>query len=223
MKKTKLALALTGALFLTLPVSQVFAHEKHCDIKETQLGETMKHIKSELRAYVKGFKKDDANKMQKHALELIKLTERAINETPMKIKMMGHEGMPNMEGMDHSKMEMADMKGMDHSKMDMADMKGMDHSKMDMADMKDMDHSKMDHGDMKLSSPEHDMSKMPSMKGMSAEQHHQHMMYMQGMQQLKALFETLANTSEKNEIKQTLGEIKEHSKKSHQQYRLDCS
>jgi hypothetical protein len=236
MKKTKLALALTGALFLTLPASQAFAHEKHCEIKETQLGETMKHIKSELRAYVKGFKKDDANKMQKHALELIKLTERAINETPMKIKMMGHKGMPNMEGMDHSKMDMADMKGMDHSKMDMADMKGMDHSKMDMADMKGMDHSKMDmadmkgmdhskmdHGDMQLSSPEHDMSKMPSMEGMSAEQHHQHMMYMQGMQQLKTLFETLANTAEKNEIKKTLGEIKEHSKKSHQQYRLDCS
>ena len=117
-KKTKLALALTGALFLTLPMSQAFAHEKHCDIKETQLGESMKHMKSELRAYVKGFKKDDTEKMQRHASELIKLTDVAINETPMKINMMEHEGMPNMEDMDHSKMDMSEMKDMDHSKMD---------------------------------------------------------------------------------------------------------
>ena len=79
---------------------------------------------------------------------------------------------------------------------------------MDMSEMEGMDHSKMD---------------MSEMKGMSAEQHHQHMMYMQGMQELKALFKTLAKATDKKEIKQLLGEIKEHSKKSHQQFRLDCS
>lgn len=209
-KKSKLALALTGALFLSLPMSQAFAHEDHCEIKETQLGETMKHIKSELRAYVKGFKKDDAQKMQKHLNELLMLSEKANQYTPVKIAQMSHD---NMKGMDHSKM---DMKEMDHSKMNM---KEMDHSKMDM---KGMDHSKMDHGDMNMDSMDHDMSSMPQMEGMSPEQHHQHMKYMQGMTQLQDLFKKLDQTKDKDEIKTILGEIKEHSKKSHQQFRQDC-
>lgn len=209
-KKTKLALALTGTLFLTLPMSQAFAHENHCEIKETQLGETMKHMKSELRAYVKGFKKGDADKMQRHLDQLLSLSEKANQYTPAKIAQMNHEDMTDM-----------DMKGMDHSKMDM---KGMDHSKMDHGnmDMKGMDHSTMDHGKMDMDSPEHDMSAMPSMKGMSNEQHHQHMLYMQGITQLQDLFKALDKAQDKAEIKAILGKIKEHSRKGHQQFRQDC-
>jgi hypothetical protein len=210
--KTKLVLALTGSLFLAMPVSQVFAHEAHCEIKETKLGDTMKYMKSELRAYVKGFKSDDQDKMQKHLNELLKLSKQASQYTPVLITMNQHSDM-DMEGMDHSKM---DMKDMDHSKMDM---KEMDHSKMDM---KGMDHSKMDHGDMNMDSADHDMSTMPSMEGMTTEQHHQHMKYMQGIEQLQALFNELNQTKDKSEIKAILGKIKEHSKKSHQQFRQDC-
>ncbi|GLS90244.1 hypothetical protein GCM10007916_13110 [Psychromonas marina] len=240
--KTKLVLALTGTLFLAMPVSQVFAHEAHCEIKETKLGDTMKYMKSELRAYVKGFKSDDQDKMQKHLNELLKLSKQASQYTPVLITMNQHSDM-DMKEMDHSKMDMKemdhskmDMKGMDHSKMDMKemdhskmDMKGMDHSKMDMKgmdhskmDMKEMDHSKMDHGDMNMDSADHDMSTMPSMEGMTTEQHHQHMKYMQGIEQLQALFNELNQTKDKAEIKAILGKIKEHSKKSHQQFRQDC-
>jgi len=223
-KKTKLAIALTGALFLTLPMSQAFAHEKHCEIKETQLGETMKHMKSELRAYVKGFKKDDTDKMQKHLNELLKLSEKANQYTPVKITQMNHE---NKKGMDHSTMDKKEMAEMDHSKMDMKkkpemDHSKMDHSKMDKKEMAEMDHSKMDHGGMDMDSMDHDMAAMPSMEGMSLEQHHQHMKYMQGMTQLQDLFKQLDGAKGNNEIKAILGKIKEHSRKSHQQFRQDC-
>jgi len=192
-KKTKLALALTASLLLSLPMSQAFAHEAHCEIEETQLGETMKHMKSELRAYVKGFKKGNAEKMQQHLNELLALSEKANQYTPVKISKMHHEGM-----------------------------KKKDQSKMDNDDMKEMDHSAMDHGSMDMDSPDHDMSAMPSMKGMSNEQHHQHMQYMQGMTQLQDLFKALNQTKDKAEIKGILGKIKEHSRKSHQQFRQDC-
>jgi len=254
-KKTKLAIALTGALFLTLPMSQAFAHEKHCEIKETQLGETMKHMKSELRAYVKGFKKDDTDKMQKHLNELLKLSEKANQYTPVKITQMNHENKKGMDHstmdkkemaemdhskmdmkkkpemdhskMDHSKMDKKEMAEMDHSKMDMKkkpemDHSKMDHSKMDKKEMAEMDHSKMDHGGMDMDSMDHDMAAMPSMEGMSLEQHHQHMKYMQGMTQLQDLFKQLDGAKGNNEIKAILGKIKEHSRKSHQQFRQDC-
>ena len=102
------------------------------------------------------------------------------------------------------------------------DMEEMDHSKMDINDMNEMDHSKMDHGDMNMDGVDHDMSAMPSMEGMSAEQHHQHMQFMQGMTQLQDLFKSLNNTKDETEIKAILGKIKEHSKKSHQQFRQNC-
>uniref|UniRef100_UPI0004917BD2 hypothetical protein n=1 Tax=Psychromonas hadalis TaxID=211669 RepID=UPI0004917BD2 len=126
-KKTKLAITLTGVLFLSLPMSQAFAHQDHCEIKETQLGETMKYIKSELRAYVKGFKKGDRQKMQKHLDELLKLSVMANKHTPAKIMMMKPDGMKNrasddMSAMDHSSMKADDMSAMDHSSMKADDM-----------------------------------------------------------------------------------------------------
>ena len=241
-KKIQRALILTSTLFLSLTMSQAFAKDGHCDIKETQLAGTMKHIKSELRAYVNEFKKGDQQMMQKHLNELLKLSEEAYQYTPQKIAKMHHGDMKmdhskmdmkSMPAMDHSKMHHGDMK-MDHSKMDMkstpamdhstmnhGDMK-MDHSKMDMKSMPAMDHSKMNHGDMKMDSATHDMSTMPSMEGMTPEQHHQHMKYMQGMTKLQDLFNALNKTKDDAEIKAILGKIKHHSKKSHQQFRQEC-
>ena len=199
-KKTKLALTLTGALFLALPISQAFAHESHCEIKDTELGDLMKYMKSELRGYVKGFKSNDQEKMQKHLNELLILSEKAHQLMPVTVAQMSHTNM-DMEAMDHANMDHANM-----------DMKAMDHGKIDHANM---DMKAMDHAD-------HDMSTMPSMQGMSAEQHHQHLKYMQGMEQLQTLFKGLNETKDATQIKTLLGKIKEHSKKSHQQFRQDC-
>ncbi|MEI6896733.1 MAG: copper resistance protein CopA [Psychromonas sp.] len=204
-KKTKIALALTGALFLSLPISQAFAHEHHCEIEETQLSEIMKHMKSELKGYVKGVKSEDQEKMQKHLNSLLTLSEKATQYVPVVIE--------NIDEMDHAKM---DMSKMDHAKMDMSKM---DHAKMDMSAM---DHSQMDHSMMDMSSIDHDMSTMPTMKGMSAEQHHQHMLYIQSMEQLQDLFNVLNKSKDQEVIKTTLGKIKEHIKKSHKQFRQDC-
>lgn len=242
-KKTKIAFALSGLIFLAMPLPSAFADEKHCDIKETQLGDTMKYMKSELRGYVKGFKGDDAEKMQLHLTELLKLSAMAEKHTPAKIKNMhehedmSHDGMA-MVGMDHSKMKQdgSVMPEMDHSKMkhDGNAIPEMDHNKMKLDGnvMPEMDHSKMghadmamvgmDHSDMDVGSTAHDMSAMPSMPGMTAEQHHQHMMYMQGVEKLQELFKQLANTQDKSEIKTILGNIKEHSKKNHQLFRQNC-
>ena len=157
-KKIQRALILTSTLFLSLTMSQAFAKDGHCDIKETQLAGTMKHIKSELRAYVNEFKKGDQQMMQKHLNELLKLSEEAYQYTPQKIAEMHHGDMK----MDHSKMDMKTMPAMDHSKMDHGDMK-MDHSKMDMKSMPAMDHSAMNHGDMKMDHSKMDMKSMPAM------------------------------------------------------------
>jgi hypothetical protein len=83
-----------------------------------------------------------------------------------------------------------------------------------------MDHSKMDHGEM--NSPEHNMTTMPTMVGMSNEQHHQHMMYMKGMTELNGLFNQLAETQDKDEVKVILGKVKEHSKKN-KLFRKNCN
>lgn len=207
-KKTKLAVILSASLFLFTPFSTVSAHSEHCEIKETELGETMKHMKSELRAYVKGFKAEDPDKMQRHLNELLQLSEKANKLTPVTIMQMGHD---DSSEMDHS--AMVAMSEMDHSQM----IHGV------TADMTEMDHSKMGHGEMTdMDSQDHDMSKMPSMAGMSNEQHHQHMKYMQGMTELQGLFKQLNTTKERTEIKKILGAVKQHSKKSHHSFRQNC-
>ena len=124
MKKSTLAIALTGALLFTLSISQAVAHEKHCDIEETELGDIMKYMKSELRGYNKGFKADNANKMQKHLTELLLLSERAKQYMPVMV----------------SKMEKGHIKAGEH---DQADDKKMDHSKMAKAENNAADMSTM--------------------------------------------------------------------------------
>ena len=128
-KKTNLVLVLSGALFCSLPMSQAFAHEKHCEIEDTELGDLMKYMKSELRGYTKGFKSDDQEKMQKHLNELIKLSEKAHQLVPVTISKPNHTDSTkvnnvkvNKKGMDDSKI---DMKEMDHDMATMPSMEGM--------------------------------------------------------------------------------------------------
>jgi hypothetical protein len=236
MKKTKIALALGGLIFLAAPLSSAFADEKHNEMKEMQMGNSMQDIKNELRSYVEGVKSNDPQKMQQHLNALLTLSElpamdhSTMDHSDMKMNHadMANKAMPAMDHstMDHSEMQMdhADMTNkampaMDHSKMDNSEMNmnhadmankampAMDPSTMDHSEMK-MDHANMDHGD-------HDMSTMPSMEGMSPAQH-QHMMYMQGIAGLNDLFKQLGKTQDKTEIKLILGKIKEHIKMNQQ-------
>jgi len=89
-KKTKLAIALVSALVFSLPMSQAFAHEDHCDIEDTELGDTMKYMKSELRAYNKAFDSEDQEGMQEHINELLKLSERGSQFIPTLIAKDNH-------------------------------------------------------------------------------------------------------------------------------------
>jgi hypothetical protein len=124
-KKSKIALTLSGLLFLSVPFSSAFADENHCEMSETMMS-----MKNELRGYVKGFKGDDTNKMHQHMNELLLLSEKATNEIP--------ESISAMPEMDHSKMDMKDMPEMDHSKMDHGDM-NMEISDHNMATMPTME------------------------------------------------------------------------------------
>ena len=75
-------------------------------------------------------------------------------------------------------------------------------------DMKDMDHS--------------NMANMQNMKGMDHSTHMQHMAYQQGMRKLTHLFNQLQDATTKGEVKTALGNIKQHIKKSHKAFRLNC-
>tara|TARA_R110001583_G_scaffold11285_2_gene51344 strand:- start:18372 stop:19097 length:726 start_codon:yes stop_codon:yes gene_type:complete len=233
-KKSKIVLALSSLLLLSVPLSSAFADENHHGTKEMQQVDTMASIKTELRDYIKSVKADDSQMMQQHVTKLLELAEKANKEVPANItamstgSMMDHskmdmKNMPEMDHskmdmksmpeMDHSKMDMKNMPEMDHSKMDMKSMPEMDHSKMDMKSMPEMDHSKMDNEGMNTVNTDHDMSAMPNMEGMSSAQHHQHMIYMQGTEKLQASFKELAKTQDKGEIKVILADVKEHIKK----------
>lgn len=85
LKKTTLTLALTGTLFFALPMTHAFADEAKCEIKDTELGDTMKYMKSELRAYKKALNSEDQAGMQEHAGELVKLSDRGVEFIPVLI------------------------------------------------------------------------------------------------------------------------------------------
>ena len=115
-KKSKIVLALGALLFLSVPLSSAFADQKHNEIKQTQMGGSMQHIKSELRGYVKGVKGDDAQKMQQHLDKLLTLSAMSTEQIPVY--------MSNMQGMDHASMANGDME-MDGASHDMSTMEGM--------------------------------------------------------------------------------------------------
>jgi len=230
-KKITIAIALSAALS-----SPVFAHgdeDGHC--KDTQLGSVMTEMSDDLKAYVGAFKRNDQAEMQAQLTKLLASSAKAKDEIPLKLQ----QDMPNMKGMDHSNMaNMKDMKGMDHSNMDnMKDMEGMDHSNMaNMKDMKGMDHSNMDnmkgmeglnHSNMAnmkdMEGLDHsNMANMKGMEGMDHSTHMQHMAYLQGMDKLTSLFNQLQDATSKGEVKTVLGNIKQHIKKSHKAFRLNC-
>ncbi|GIC79468.1 copper resistance protein CopA [Moritella sp. F3] len=233
-KQLTIAITLSAALS-----SPAFAHEDgdgHC--KDTQLGNMMSAMSDDLKAYVGAFKRDDQAEMQVNLAKLLANSAKAKSEIPLKLqqkmssmKRMDHSNMANMknmEGMDHSNMaNMKDMEGMDHSNMaNMKDMKGMDHSNMaNMKNMEGMDHSNManmknmegmDHSNMA------NMKDMEGMEGMDHSTHMQHMAYQQGIEKLTSLFTQLQDATSKGEVKTVLGDIKQHIKKSHKAFRLNC-
>ncbi|WP_392339978.1 copper resistance protein CopA [Moritella marina] len=199
-KQLTIAITLSAALS-----SPVFAHgdgDGHC--KDTQLGSVMSAMSDDLKAYVGAFKRGDQAEMQAQLTKLLANSAKAKSEIPLKLQ----QKMPAMKGMDHSNMtNMQDMKGMDHSNMaNMQDMKGMDHSNMaNMQDMKGMDHSNM-----------------ANMDGMDHSTHMQHMAYQQGIEKLTSLFTQLQDATSKGQVKTVLGDIKQHIKKSHKTFRLNC-
>ncbi|NQZ94825.1 MAG: copper resistance protein CopA [Moritella sp.] len=199
-KQITIAIALSAAIS-----SPAFAHsdgDGHC--KDTQLGSIMKEMSDDLKSYVGAFKRGDQAAMQTQLTKLLANSTKAKDEVPLKLQ----QDMPAMKGMDHSNMaNMQDMKGMDHSNMaNMQGMKGMDHSNMaNMQNMQDMNHSNM-----------------ANMEGMDHSTHMQHMDYQQGMEKLTHLFNQLQDATTKGEVKTALGNIKQHIKKSHKAFRLNC-
>lgn len=67
------------------------------------------------------------------------------------------------------------------------------------------------------------MNGMPNMAGMSHTTHMEHMRYLDGIAKLNQLFQDLkAAENNKDEVKSLLGQIKQHSKSSHEAFRKDC-
>jgi hypothetical protein len=95
------------------------------------------------------------------------------------------------------KQKQSEMPAMDHSQM--ANMPGMDH------DMPAMDHSQM-----------------ANMPGMDHQTHMQHQGYQQGIEKLTHLLNQLQTANGKTEVKTVLNAIKQHTKKSHRKYQLEC-
>ena len=213
-KQITIAIALSAAIS-----SPAFAHsdgDGHC--KDTQLGSIMKEMSDDLKTYVGAFKRGDQAAMQTQLKKLLANSTKAKDEVPLKLQ----QDMPTMKGMDHSNMaNMQNMKDMDHSNMaNMQNMKGMDHSNMaNMQNMKGMDHSNMANmQNMK----DMDHSNMANMEGMDHSTHMQHMDYQQGIDKLTHLFNQLQDATTKGEVKTALGNIKQHIKKSHKAFRLNC-
>jgi len=67
-----------------------------------------------------------------------------------------------------------------------------------------------------------DHNNMENMDGMDHSTHMQHMAYQQGIDKLTALFNQLQDATSKGDVKTVLGDIKQHIKKSHKAFRLNC-
>lgn len=197
LKKITTAATLSATLFVatTLPA---FAHEGEVHCEDTVLSGIMKEMNDDLKAYVAAFKRNDSAAMQAQVTKLLANTAKAKNEVPAKLKQKQSE----MPAMDHS--QMTNMPAMNH------DMPAMDHSQM--ANMPAMNHDV----------PAMDHSQMENMPGMDHQTHMQHQGYQQGIEKLTHLFNQLQTANGKAEVKTVLGAIKQHTKKSHREYQLDC-
>ena len=197
-KMTKnIALSTVLAATLSLPV---LAHEGEVHCEKTVLSSVMKEMNDDLKAYVAAFKRNDQAAMQAQVTKLLANTAKAKNEVPLKLQLQTKNNMP---AMDH------DMSTMDHSQMG-----NMNH------DMPAMDHSEM--ANMNHDMPAMDHSQMENMPGMDHQTHMQHQGYQQGIEKLTHFFKQLQTASGKKEIKTVLNSIKQHTKKSHRKYQLDC-
>jgi hypothetical protein len=105
------------------------------------------------------------------------------------------------------KQKQNDMPIMDH------DMSAMDEN------MPAMNH---DMPAMEQNMPTMDHSQMANMPGMDHQTHMQHQGYQQGIEKLTHLFKQLKTANTKTEVKTVLNTIKQHTKKSHREYQLDC-
>jgi hypothetical protein len=196
LKKITTAVALSATLFVatTLPT---MAHEGEVHCEDTVLSGIMKEMNDDLKSYVAAFKRNDPAAMQAQVTKLLANTAKAKNEVPVKLKQKQND----MPVMDH------DMSAMDKN------MPAMDH---DMSAM-DQNMPAMNH-DM----PAIDHSQMENMPGMDHQTHMQHQGYQQGIEKLTHLFKQLQTASTKTEVKTVLNTIKQHTKKSHREYQLDC-
>ena len=105
------------------------------------------------------------------------------------------------------KQKQSDMPAMNH------DMPAMNH------DMPAMNH---DMPTMNHDMPAMDHSQMANMPGMDHQTHMQHQGYQQGIEKLTHLFNQLQTANGKTEVKTVLNSIKQHTKKSHREYQLEC-
>lgn len=67
-----------------------------------------------------------------------------------------------------------------------------------------------------------DHSTMAKIPGMDRQTHRQYMEYQQGLDKLTHLLQQLQTAPSKTEIKTLLNSIKQHTKKSHREYQLEC-
>ena len=70
--------------------------------------------------------------------------------------------------------------------------------------------------------PAMDHSQMANMPGMDHQTHMQHQGYQQGIEKLTHIFKKLQTANSKTEVKTVLNAIKQHTKKSHREYQLEC-
>lgn len=203
----KMTKTIAGTLVLSAALSlPVFAHEGEAHCEDTALSGMMKEMNDDLKSYVAAFKRNDATAMQAQVNKLLANTAKAKNEIPAKLKKTGMKN--DMPAMDHDMSAMnKDMPAMNH---DMAAM---------MKDMPDMDH---DMSAMSKDMPAMDHSQMENMPGMDHKTHMQHQGYQQGIEKLTDLFTQLQTANGKKEVKTVLKAIKQHTKKSHKEYRIKC-
>ncbi len=67
-----------------------------------------------------------------------------------------------------------------------------------------------------------DHSKMAKTPGMGRQTHMKYMEYQQGLDKLTQLLQQLQTARSKTEVKTLLNSIKQHTKKSHREYQLEC-
>ena len=230
MKKSLLALAASGLLMAAAPS---YAHFGHC--KDTELGELMTGMKDDLKGYVAAFKQSDNAAMQQKLDRMIATTVKAKNHVPLKLQdempMAQMMGNGQMSAEEHAKlMQSGQMSAEQHAQMMGNSQAGQMGHMMGNGQMSAEEHAKlMQSGQMSAEQHARMMGNSQAgpmnnaMPGMSHATHMQHMRYLQGIDKLNGLFRDLkAAGDDRAQVKALLGEIKQHSKSSHEAFRKEC-